>query len=530
MMISRKTTPSLVLPSHPLAKGLVGCWLLNEGSGGVVLDSSGHGLHLTHYNGPAWVATEAGPAVQYDDAFSQYSQIDRTPVASAPLTMNVWFVPTDLSVNEALMTVCTSSSTGNWWFLSFHGGSGLNILAHAKNAEGTASGYAQSTVGPTALGQLCMATAVFDSDSSRRAYFNGGNAGSDATAVTVTSAVNRVCLGRMGDGSPGSYASCHMVAAMLYNRALTASEIARLYRDPFAFLQKPGLWTPVAASGLTHDLGGSITVSSSLSAIPKVLRNVSASLNPTSSVSGALSGSSASPEPVLGNVKPWRSGVLCNGLTPAASRLGTVLTGGWFWTRRAGCSALYRGPSLADVDFDVILSVVDRDAQQVSVPTHLSHEPGSSHCYVVRRFNSVGDPEQTTSAAALVRIGADGRLAGPAPNPALGLNATPVSGHRVRLLWCYSSLNQQIAPEGFNVYWDCGNGQIDFTEPLALVPYQGPKCHGYVSDSLTDGVYRFAVRAVGADQAECMSLSSVRCPIQTGSPQATTILTAEAIP
>ena len=45
-----------LIPGHPLANGLVGCWLMNEGSGNKVYDLSGNGNSGTLTNGPEWKA------------------------------------------------------------------------------------------------------------------------------------------------------------------------------------------------------------------------------------------------------------------------------------------------------------------------------------------------------------------------------------------------------------------------------------------------------------------------------------------
>ena len=48
---------------------------------------------------------------------------------------------------------------------------------------------------------------------------------------------------------------------------------------------------------------------------------------------------------------------LYNGMTANAFKLGTVLTGGWFWMRIGGCSVLYRGPGMSEINFDDLLAV-----------------------------------------------------------------------------------------------------------------------------------------------------------------------------
>jgi hypothetical protein len=52
--------------SHPLARGLVGCWLMNEGSGARIYDLSGNGNHGTLTGGPLWKPGKAGVGVYYD--------------------------------------------------------------------------------------------------------------------------------------------------------------------------------------------------------------------------------------------------------------------------------------------------------------------------------------------------------------------------------------------------------------------------------------------------------------------------------
>jgi len=51
--------------SHPLARGLVGCWLFNEGSGGQVYDLSGNGGDGT-ITGAVWSAGKFGSALDFD--------------------------------------------------------------------------------------------------------------------------------------------------------------------------------------------------------------------------------------------------------------------------------------------------------------------------------------------------------------------------------------------------------------------------------------------------------------------------------
>ena len=50
--------------SHPLSQGLVGYWLMNEGSGNQLNDLSLNGNDLAFYNTPQWVTGESGRAIE----------------------------------------------------------------------------------------------------------------------------------------------------------------------------------------------------------------------------------------------------------------------------------------------------------------------------------------------------------------------------------------------------------------------------------------------------------------------------------
>lgn len=58
--------------SHPLARGLVGVWLINEGSGGILYDATNNGLDLLESGTPDRVITEEGLAVNLDDGSTEF--------------------------------------------------------------------------------------------------------------------------------------------------------------------------------------------------------------------------------------------------------------------------------------------------------------------------------------------------------------------------------------------------------------------------------------------------------------------------
>lgn len=320
---------------------------------------------------------------------------------------------------------------------------------------------------------------------------------------------------------------------LVYDRALSADEVQRLYREPSAVFDRVGRWPPViAAGGTTHELAGVISAASSLSGTGRVTQCLSGHVSAVSSFASALlSVQLCEPAAVAmaPSWRPWRKVVLCNGACPDAFKLGTVLTRGWFWVRRAGCTAVYHGPSADRVDFEHLAHVANADARRVSLPAYLTPQAGAKGCCVVRRFNGHGDHERTTGAAVVVRMDEEGRPAEPTPNDVPDVQAVQVSGGRVQLEWFYCPLDQQVEPTRFNIYTADAGGQFDFDAPLATVVYRGRRFYRCLTSALPEGVHHFVVRAQASNGIESDPGRVVSYPVRTGGPDGVTILAAEAI-
>lgn len=199
---------------------------------------------------------------------------------------------------------------------------------------------------------------------------------------------------------------------------------------------------------------------------------------------------------------------LFGGMTSNAFKLGTVLSVGWFWMRRGGCTVLYRGGSFWSVDFGNVVAVTAADDNRISPPAYLQHEPGGTYFYVVRRANCCGYLEQGLQGVVRVTIDAEGYLSKPGPNVVFGLKTGQVGAGCVRLSWYYCPLEQQSEPVGFRIYTDAGSGEIDYENAAGVVEYEGKGFYSYQSDELGDGRYRFAVRA--EDKVGTEGISVVR--------------------
>lgn len=160
----------------------------------------------------------------FDDASSQYMEVDSAPVTATPLTMAGWF-NTDNAAAEQIIVSIVDASLGNQMFAIHARGSEAGDPVSAFTFGG---GYRQalSTTGYT-TGVWHHACGVFASPTSRAAYIDGGSKGTNTDSQTP-SGIDRTSIGRLGDSSPGFYMSGYLADIAIWNAALTDAEVASL--------------------------------------------------------------------------------------------------------------------------------------------------------------------------------------------------------------------------------------------------------------------------------------------------------------
>jgi len=225
----------------------------------------------------------------------------------------------------------------------------------------------------------------------------------------------------------------------------------------------------------------------------------------------------------------WLKEALFSGHTANASKLGTVLTLGWFWVRVHGCTVLYRGVSMDEINFSNVLAVTEIDSDQIQPPSYISHSNNTSYFYVVQRISRCGDEERTLSAAVIMRLDSEGDLTEPQPNSVCILRTLQRANNKIEFIWFYSPIDQKSEPVCFNVYYDSGTGEIDYENQVATIPYAGRIFYSYQSGCLDTGRHLFAIRVEDATGREDISSSFTKFQIDTASPETINILSAEAI-
>jgi hypothetical protein len=478
---------------------------MNEASGGILTD---YGLRRNsgsfHYSTspPVWKPGKYGSSLQ----FGSERCIDCGTVKLG------WEITNEISV-VALVNQNASQNNTIFSRSGFVRPCRLSTLSGGKfkwwvYTDGTYCIISSTSTHATDGSEFVHVTGIWRAGQGKL-YINGiQEAGESSSSGNLDFYNDSQPVGIGGTYEGGNYYYCldgRIDYVFVYNRALSSEEIKWLHREPFAMFTRPISPALIPVIATTISLAGSVSA--------------------TSTGFATLT----SKDDVQQAELDWLRGALFNGMTANALKLGTTPSQGWFWTRIAGCSALYRGTDIEEMDFDTILTVTDIDACEILPPDYLPHESSSAYFYVVRRYNHCGYQEHSLAAMAKVSFDAEGQLDKPRPNKIYAAKAEQLDADKVRLTWFYCPLKQDSQPISFNIYYDCRTGQIDYEKPLAVISYKGQKFYSYESNQLEPGRYLFAIRPEDPGGNENNSSACLSIELDNKCPDAISILQAETI-
>jgi hypothetical protein len=221
--------------SHPLARGLVGLYAVNEGVGPTLFDATGTTGNLTLLNGFAtgnpWTVAPppyAGLGLANSGGVGATGRVTAVGAKATPLTLFAWscaLAGNNGSYRTAIALYDTAETTN--FGVGWSGTTGTPILA-VENA-----GFDALTGADVGVGKWALLTAVFASPTSRTLYVNGQQAGSSSAAMADPTAVAWTFVGDVS----GSAAFLSVGLAGVYNRALSAAEVRRLYESPWSLFR-----------------------------------------------------------------------------------------------------------------------------------------------------------------------------------------------------------------------------------------------------------------------------------------------------
>jgi hypothetical protein len=248
---------------HPLSRGLVGCWLFNEGSGNLISDLSGNNNTGTlinispQTNASGWVPGGRGAAIQFDGT-NDYLDLGNNPSLESPLpvTLSVWVCAKDLSTwYNPIATDAQTTYSGLMLEINTDGTIGFQF------GDGTGGGStdrrSKASVGAISVGKWFHVVGVCRGADDMDIYINGIDAGGTYSgtggAVAYTANSAKIGSNAWGDG----YYTGLVDDVRIYNRALSPREVLSLYSAPYEmFEEELPLELQVSAGGTTHECAG----------------------------------------------------------------------------------------------------------------------------------------------------------------------------------------------------------------------------------------------------------------------------------
>lgn len=220
--------PALNLPgilldrAHPLARGLVGWWPLNEGGGAGVMDVTGVGKPspiTTASTAHKWIGGPRGGAAVLFDGQQAVAPVSNNlfQIGAGDFTLSIWVYTT---YTGTILAMSKFAGSGDDYWMGLSGSSAIMAI---RGGTITGSVINDGRWHHIAATRLSGYVTVYVDGLAR-------NAGTLATASSPTGSfllgafIAAGYYGWIGGMSGGRY----------YNRALPAIEISRLYADPLA--------------------------------------------------------------------------------------------------------------------------------------------------------------------------------------------------------------------------------------------------------------------------------------------------------
>ena len=249
--------------AHPLARGLVGCWLFNEGGGDIAYDLSGYGNHGT-LNGMAFPPTTAsgwnpgrdGVGLMFDGS-NDYVDCGNDPSLNITdaITIEAWIKMVSTSTDGMIVAKWGTFADTQWSYFS---------RVDVTNPRFGFSADGATTCGIKTYTDLTIVQNRWHHvvstwrkiDGTMRAYLDGVASSQIANCSNNLFISSKpVSIGRDSDNAVHHF-NGSIDQVRIYNRALTADEIQQLYIDPYCTFEPATKYTVVDERLKSKFVGG----------------------------------------------------------------------------------------------------------------------------------------------------------------------------------------------------------------------------------------------------------------------------------
>ncbi len=287
---------------HPLARGLVGAWLMNEGAGSVVRDVSGNG-YTGAITSATWSPGRFGTCLAMGGSGTVNAGDIEVLDGCSALTISIWCMATTLGFPDIGVLVNKDAGSARSFYLRV--GTKETLSFGVYNSDGTLGSTTSDAFWKSDAGTWRHIVGVWDG-TTVSAYINGVLNGTPGSLSGVMRS-NAYSVG-IGTDWPGS-----IDGPMVWRRALTASEIQSLYRDPYQMFRRgnPVVLGASSANNYSFTINDGMGIGDDMGGAAAMLRGLSEAMGLGDDVSRAAAIQRAMSEAM--------------GLTDTAARVATVL-------------------------------------------------------------------------------------------------------------------------------------------------------------------------------------------------------------
>jgi len=221
--------------TDPILRGCAGWWPLNDGAGTKATDLSTGGNDGTQSGGVSWASTEKGTAASFDGT-DDYIDIVGAPAdtITQPLTLSAWvYNDAGGSGTNDLVALGDTTSVNPLGIIRFTYSSGQ--VSAVFRAGSTASIISHTLSNPTGnWNHICV---VATSSTSLELFVDGVSVASDTSTNYGTLSYDNLTIGALQRTTLLNYSDGGVQNVRAYDRALSATEVSRLYNEPWAGLE-----------------------------------------------------------------------------------------------------------------------------------------------------------------------------------------------------------------------------------------------------------------------------------------------------
>ena len=217
-----------VLSKAPNNLGLVGYWSFNEGTSTVALDYSGNKNKGTLVNGPTLVNGKQGKALNFDggDDYVNAGNGASLNITTKSMTASLWIYMNDLSSPQNILNKGINSNDK---------GNNYNIFIYSSSLRfrlENSTTYNQILLNTNIFSTNKWYYITFVSNETGFYFYKNGVLDTSSLFVPLTPEANSESLyigGGFGDAGTGQDFNGLIDEVRVYNRALSADEVLKLY-------------------------------------------------------------------------------------------------------------------------------------------------------------------------------------------------------------------------------------------------------------------------------------------------------------